>query len=427
MKTAPAKSKISHFNTASIFSTLAQKRGAVWLDSSLMVRDKGRYSILADRPSGSIVGHSANLEECVNELNRLSHDNSVHIIGFFTYESTLPFCGEGTNSSDTLKIPLLHFFVYDSVLIFDHLTGECSESNPSTNRYDDLSDEILLECEFLEFENVIEPVVLKDEYFKQVQYIKRHIKEGDIYQANYTCRFDVQSNANPFRVYQNLRRVNPAPYSCYLNFGDYQVISSSPERMFCRNKDFITTCPIKGTIKSAASAPERKLQLEKLLNSAKDKAELLMIVDLMRNDLGKIAKIGSVEVSNLFSVEEYSSLFHLVTDVSARLKDGIEYSDIFAALMPGGSITGAPKKRAIEILKQHETTPRGIYTGCIGYINGDRADFNIAIRTMLHQNGTYQIHAGGGIVADSDPEYEYQEMMLKAKNLFRALGAKNLT
>jgi para-aminobenzoate synthetase component 1 len=194
--------------------------------------------------------------------------------------------------------------------------------------------------------------------------------------------------------------------------------------MFYRHRDLITACPIKGTIKSANNETERTVQLEKLLNSTKDKAELLMIVDLMRNDLGKIAKTGSVEVSNLFCAEEYSSLIHLVTDVSARLKDNIKYSEIFEALMPGGSITGAPKKRAVEILQEHEPAPRGAYTGCIGYVNGDKADFNIAIRTMFHQNNLYQINAGGGIVADSEPNSEYQEMLLKANNLFRALGSE---
>ena len=146
-----------------------------------------------------------------------------------------------------------------------------------------------------------------------------------------------------------------------------------------------------------------------------------MIVDLMRNDLGKIAETGTVEVNNLFTPETYSSVIHLVADVSATLKSNTSIKDIFKALIPGGSVTGAPKKRAVEILQHFETTSRGVYTGCIGYIHGDTADFNIAIRTIIHRHGTYHVHAGGGIVADSDPESEFKEMHLKAQNLFKAL------
>jgi para-aminobenzoate synthetase component 1 len=149
-----------------------------------------------------------------------------------------------------------------------------------------------------------------------------------------------------------------------------------------------------------------------------------MIVDLERNDLGKIAHIGSVRVDELFKTEVYSSLIHLVSDISAHLKPEVRLPDIFRALLPGGSITGAPKRRAVEIINQLETTPRSVYTGCIGYLDGDRADFNIAIRTMLYRDGVYHVHAGGGIVDDSDPEAEYQEMLLKAGNLLRALGVE---
>ncbi len=148
-----------------------------------------------------------------------------------------------------------------------------------------------------------------------------------------------------------------------------------------------------------------------------------MIVDLERNDLGKLARSGTVRVDDLFEPLCYSSVFHLAANVSATLKPDVSISEIIAALLPGGSISGAPKKRAVEIIRQFETVPRLVYTGCIGYIDHKTADFNIAIRTMLHHDGCYHVHAGGGIVADSDPEEEYQEMLLKARNLFRALGA----
>lgn len=150
--------------------------------------------------------------------------------------------------------------------------------------------------------------------------------------------------------------------------------------------------------------------------------ELLMIIDLERNDLGRIAEVGSVIVDPLFRTEEYRSLIHLVSDVSAKVRHGTLTSQVLEAILPGGSITGAPKLRAIAILQELESVPRGVYTGCIGYVRPGQTEFNLAIRTMVHQNGMYQLHAGGGIVADSAPEAEYQEMMLKASNMLRAVG-----
>ena len=179
---------------------------------------------------------------------------------------------------------------------------------------------------------------------QSVRKIKDHIKEGDIYQANFTCGFDVKSDALSFDAYKRLRRLNPAPYAAYLNFGDYQILSSSPERMFKKDRLDITSCPIKGTITSGQDDLEREQNRLRLLNSEKDKAELLMIVDLVRNDLGKVAETGTVNVDNLFEPEDYSSLIHLVTDISAKLRDDLSIADIIKAILPGGSITAATKK-----------------------------------------------------------------------------------
>ncbi len=407
-----------------LFPKIAHERGAVWLDSSLMIGDKGRYSFIARRPIKEISANAGNYQDKFTELTKFWQNQSLFSIGYITYEATLPFAGLTPQRIDKLSSPLLHFLFYESVLQFDHITGNIEATNPQTDDYADLFDKAFqLTGEFSKCAVEIQATVSNNDYLERIREIKEHIKEGDIYQANYTCRFDIKSDAHPFYVYQNLRGLNPAPYSGYLNFGDYQIISSSPEKMFQRNGSFITSCPIKGTVPSGKNAIENEGRRQNLLNSAKDKAELLMIVDLMRNDLGKIARTGSVEATHLFTAEQYSSLIHLVADVSAVLREGIGYWDIFSALMPGGSITGAPKKRAIEILQKYETTPRGVYTGCIGYVHGDTADFNIAIRTMFHHCGVYHVHAGGGIVADSNPELEYQEMQLKAGNLFRALGA----
>jgi para-aminobenzoate synthetase component 1 len=264
-----------------------------------------------------------------------------------------------------------------------------------------------------------------DEYLRKVARVKAHILEGDIYQANLTTRFDIDCPLDPWNVYRHLRRVNPAPFSAFLDFGDFKIISCSPERMFLLDADGrITTAPIKGTVASGTTEEVQRRRVEELLKSAKDRAELLMIVDLLRNDLGRIASVGSVTVDSLFRAERYASVTHLVSDVSARLRAGVSLSDVFTALSPGGSITGAPKRRAVEILLELETQPRDVYTGCIGWVYRGRAEFNIAIRTMIHDHDGYHVHAGGGIVADSDPECERQEVLLKAERLFAALGVR---
>ncbi|MEW6049970.1 MAG: anthranilate synthase component I family protein [Candidatus Zixiibacteriota bacterium] len=266
----------------------------------------------------------------------------------------------------------------------------------------------------------------RERYERDVLAVKHHLREGDIYQANYTCRWEVTSNEPASSVYRQLRELNPSPYGAYLNFGDYQILSSSPERMLHRVGNRISTSPIKGTVARGENAVEDSSNLKQLLASEKDRAEHLMIVDLERNDLGKIALPGTVRVTRLCRPETYANLFHLVSDISATLPKNITLGTVLKALLPGGSITGAPKLRAVEILRELEPVPRSVYTGCIGYISPEVIEFNIAIRTMVHQNGLYRAYAGGGIVADSEPAAEYQEMLLKAERMMSALGIKNL-
>ncbi|MEA1981723.1 MAG: anthranilate synthase component I family protein, partial [candidate division Zixibacteria bacterium] len=322
-------------------------------------------------------------------------------------------------------IPDIQFLIYDVVLIYDHITKELVSSNPNIDNFTDLLESTDISTDNISLnKNKIKTTYTKDEYLRKIKKVKHHIKEGDIYQANFTCGFEVESKQNPFHVYSKLRNFNPAPYSAFLNFGDFQILSSSMERMFKKENNILSTCPIKGTIQRGASITEGKTHLDTLLNSEKDKAELLMIIDLERNDLGKVAQTGTVKVNELFKPEIYSSVIHLVSEITCQTDNNIKISDIINAMLPGGSITGAPKKRAVEILLELEKIRRNVYTGCIGYVWGKQADFNIAIRTILHKDSKYYLHAGGGIVADSDPENEYNEMLLKAKNLFRAIGVE---
>ncbi len=395
-------------------------------------------SFLCRRPvvDVSIRGGSALISEEGQERRRLNGidglalledlwaDTGLFSVGYITYEAALPFVDPAAGQAD-LQIPDMRFAFYRSVLQIDHLAGT---AEPTNREFDDYRD--LLEGPEATFDSPTESygnarlscALQKSLYCRHVEQIKHHIHEGDIYQANYTTRLEVLSKADPVSVYLRLRDLNPSPYAAWLNYGDYQILSSSPERMFLKEASAVTTGPIKGTIARGRNEQEDAVNLRTLLGSEKDRAELLMIVDLARNDLGRVAEIGSVRVDGLFRPERYASVHHLVGDISARLRTDCTTADLIRALLPGGSITGAPKRRATEIIRCLEPYPRSVYTGCIGYVHGDRADFNIAIRTMIHRDGCYHVHAGGGIVADSRPEAEYDEMRLKAERMLAALG-----
>jgi para-aminobenzoate synthetase component 1 len=399
------------------FVRMARRPGAVWLDSSLARDDWGRYSLLATDPVDRLVSTGeGDLQPIMDELESIRCSQDRYAIGYVGYEATLPWLG--LRATVTPPVPHVHFMVYDRVLRYDHTAG--TYSNPY------LALRLLDTCPTprrVTFDDRVRfaPTVSRASYLDKVRRIQRHIHEGDIYQANLTCRVDAFSQADPFAVYLRMRRLNRAAYSAYMNFGDCQVLSSSPERMFHWENGKISSSPIKGTIGRDRDTVADLANRSKLAHSAKDRAELLMIVDLVRNDLGRIARTGTVTVRNLYRIEQLSSLYHLVADITAETMPDLTIGKLFAALLPGGSITGAPKRRAVEVLSGIEESPRSVYTGCIGYVGGGRADFNIAIRTMVHENGCYRIHAGGGIVADSDPEAEYDEMLLKAKNLIKAV------
>ncbi|MEO6390447.1 MAG: aminodeoxychorismate synthase component I, partial [Pyrinomonadaceae bacterium] len=266
------------------------------------------------------------------------------------------------------------------------------------------------------------------EYEAAVSAIKDHIAAGDIYQANLTQQFTATiGDAAPEDIFLRLRREHPAPFSAFIRRTSDVVISGSPER-FVRVTDstdgrVAEAWPIKGTRPRGTTADgDVKLRAE-LLASEKDRAENVMIVDLLRNDLGRVAEFGSVTVEELFTLQEHPSLFHLVSKVRANLRPNVRMSDLLRAAFPCGSITGAPKIRAMEIIDELEPSPRGLSMGAIGYFGFDgTADLNVAIRTMTIRKGIAKFNVGGGIVADSEPAAEYDESMVKARSLMAALG-----
>jgi para-aminobenzoate synthetase component 1 len=260
------------------------------------------------------------------------------------------------------------------------------------------------------------------EYRAAFERIQHYIRDGDCYQVNLTQRFAAHCQGNPWTAYETLRHLNPAPFSAYLNLPQVQVLSSSPERFLKVSDGTIETKPIKGTRPRGQTPAEDHERRQALQWSLKDRAENLMIVDLLRNDLGKNCRPGTVRVPRLFEIESYATVHHLVSTITGQMRPGQHALDLLRGCFPGGSITGAPKIRAMEIIEELEPCRRGIYCGAIGYIGFDgNMDTNIAIRTLVHSDHTIRFWAGGGIVADSDPELEYQECFHKASALLQLL------
>lgn len=252
-------------------------------------------------------------------------------------------------------------------------------------------------------------------YCAAVHRVKEYIVAGDVYQVNLSQRFQCEVAAPPPEVYAALRQANPAPHAAYLDIGDAQVLSSSPECFLKMTNRQIATRPIKGTAPSTTNPFD-------LLQSQKNNAELLMIVDLERNDLGRVCEFGSVQVPQLVAVESYATVHHLVATVTGILRPGVSHVNAARTCFPGGSVTGAPKIRAMEIIDELEPHARGVYCGAIGYFGFNNvSQLNIAIRTVVQQGSRLTFHAGGAIVADSEPSAEYEETLAKARGILNAI------
>jgi para-aminobenzoate synthetase component I len=360
-------------------------------------------------------------------------------VGYFSYDLCHHVEKLPRTAVDDVKIPDAYFGIYDGIIAIDH-RGGVDKVYVATlgvkSDEEELCLEIMAAIESGEREGIEISLpekkrksefksnfASKEEYKEAIEKVRAYIKTGDIYQANLTQRFETTIEETPYELYGKLRSINPAPFASYLNLDGFQIVSSSPERFIKLKDGIIETRPIKGTIPRGKTAEEDKRNREQLLSSEKDKAELLMIVDLERNDLGRVAKTGTVKVTELFHLEEYATVYHLVSTIEAELREDCDAIDCVKATFPGGSITGAPKIRSMEVIDELEPTQRNIYTGSIGYIgfNGDM-DLNIVIRTVVCKDGKAYFQVGGGITWDSDPQLEYEETLHKAKALMDSLN-----
>lgn len=271
---------------------------------------------------------------------------------------------------------------------------------------------------------VIRSLNTLEQYTQKVIKAKKLIYNGDIYQVNLSQKIAIHSDVKPFQIFSHLNTINPAPFSAFLSISPrHSIVSSSPERFLKSEDGQLETRPIKGTAARSKDEKQDQKNRENLLSSEKEKSELLMITDLMRNDLGKVSIGGSVVTEKIWSLESYTNVHHMLSVITSRVKPELEPLEIIRACFPGGSITGCPKLRAMEIITEIEEEARGIYTGSIGYIagNGD-FDFNIAIRTMNFIDNIVTAQVGGAVVTDSIPEMEYEETLHKGKSIFTALS-----
>ncbi|OAM52890.1 aminodeoxychorismate synthase, component I [Methylovorus sp. MM2] len=439
-------------DSAILFARIANQPWAIYLDSGRPQSQYGRYDILTANPF--ITLSTVDGETKISSADRVDTSSADPFallkttleaykvtnsglpfeggaIGYFGYDLARRLEHMPSSALDGEHIPQMMVGIYDWAVVVDHKTQKsCLVShgfNPATHtQWQGLCDlfDAPLEIPESTFEVVSEVVSNMDlpAYEKAFEKIQHYIHEGDCYQVNLAQRFSASAMGNAWTAYEYLREISPAPFLAYMNLPGLQVLSASPERFLQVSGRHVETRPIKGTRPRAADAEEDAKNAQELEASLKDRAENLMIVDLLRNDISKSCAVGSVKAERLFALESFANVHHLVSTVTGKLASGNTAIDLLRGCFPGGSITGAPKLRAIEIIEELEPHRRGLYCGAIGYIGFDgNMDTNITIRTAVYSDGEIRFWAGGGIVADSEMQKEYRETWDKASSMLELM------
>jgi len=445
-------------DSAEMFSHFADKDWSIFMDSCYPYIDLGRYDIIAARPYITLKTF-ADETEIVYASGKREHSSKdpFSIVKSFLGEnetnlSTVPFAGGALGyfaydlgrglekipeiSEHDIAMPDMAIGIYDWAVVTDHqqrrtwLTGYGKDER-TFDEWDDLQELLQTKAESSrdEFEVLSElhPNMDEEFYARAFNKIKHYIREGDCYQVNLAQRFSIDVAGDPWCAYLQLRKLNPAPYSSFFKIPEGAVLSTSPERFLKVDNGLVETKPIKGTRRRSTDVYEDRALSEDLLESKKDRAENLMIVDLLRNDIGKSCRPGSVTVPKLFALESFARVHHLVSTVIGQLADNYHALDLLRGCFPGGSITGAPKLRAMEIIEALEPHRRSIYCGSMAFIGFDgNMDSNITIRTLVYHKDKMYCWAGGGIVMDSRLDAEYQECFDKAAAIFALFAQENL-
>lgn len=352
-------------------------------------------------------------------------------VGFIAYDYGRQIEKIPVSAKDDRSLPDMYFGLYDGIAALNHETGILSLVALGIRDEEDRVIEELQTIVESEITNLSYPPPQRSDwewnlehaaYLEAVERIKAYIASGDVYQVNLSQRARCRYEGSPICLYKALRISNPAPYSAFIRCENFALFSTSPEQLLRKRGRQVETRPIKGTRPRGKTVGEDMLNAISLQNSEKDRAELLMIIDLERNDLGRVAEFGSIRVERPYHLEHYASVIHQTAVVKACLAAGMDVFACLQALFPGGSITGAPKVRAMEIIEELEPTRRGVYTGSIGYIGFDGdAEFNIAIRSLHFKDGYLDYQVGSGIVWDSIPEDEYRETLDKGRAIREAI------
>ncbi|NNJ11741.1 aminodeoxychorismate synthase component I [Chloroflexales bacterium ZM16-3] len=441
-----------------------QKPYAFWLDSSRVEPGLSRFSFMGDAsgPRSSVVQYdSARRTLAVTEGNATQHlvsqsifdylrqkmyafslqnndlpfDLNCGFVGYFGYELQGE-CGSGSGHESTLFDAC--FLFADRLIAFDHQEGTtylvCFVEEHSTGSaeawFDDIEQQLKnlpplddLACGVHPQPITFQLTRSKRGYLDDIRQCQRYINDGETYEVCLTNQIRANISLDPLALYRSLRHVNPAPYAAFLRFGDTAILCSSPERFLHIDRDgWVESKPIKGTLPRGRTAHEDEVLPHLLQTSQKDRSENLMIVDLVRNDLGVVSEIGSVSVPKLMHVETYQTVHQLVSTIRGHLRQDISPIDCIQRAFPGGSMTGAPKIRTMEIIKELEQEARGVYAGSLGFLGlNNTVDLNIVIRTIVMTPGSLTVGVGGAVVALSDPEEEFNEMLLKAKALLHAI------
>jgi para-aminobenzoate synthetase component 1 len=445
-------------NSAELFAKIADWPWAVFLDSGQPMSQFGRYDIMVANPFVRLVTNGEQTVIVDGMGERSSKNDPFELlketlspyriaktelpfeggaIGYFAYDLARRVEHLLSVSLDAENMPQMMVGIYDWALVVDHqlrrtylvshgMNGETEVDWPSLCA---IFDGPLMQATQTDFKisSALQSNMDCTQYGAAFNRVKQYIHEGDCYQVNLAQRFSAHASGDAWTAYLALRDISPAPFMSYMNLGDaqssLQVLSASPERFLQVHGKHVETRPIKGTRPRSDNAVEDASNANDLQNSPKDRAENLMIVDLLRNDISKVCETGSVRADKLFALESFANVHHLVSTVTGKLAEDKTAIDLLRACFPGGSITGAPKLRAMEIIEELEPNRRGLYCGAIGYVGFDgNMDTNIAIRTAVYSDHEIRFYAGGGVVADSELAKEYRETLDKASSMLELIA-----
>jgi len=435
-------------DAADFYAAIADLPWAVWLDSAGL----GRYDILCAQPVATLVTLGAETEITAAAGTQRSNNDPFTLLrqqlgepaaalpgipftggalGYWGYDLGRSMKALPAQAQDSECLPDMAIGIYDWAIVLDH--QKKTAQLVSQQRFAEtkiLLPEILdrlqragkFPVDTFSVQGRITSNFTHAEYEVAFHEVQDYLQAGDCYQINLAQRFSAAASGDAFGAYLRLRRLSPAPYSAFLNLPQAQILCASPERFLRVQNGCVETKPIKGTRPRSSDAQQDRRLAEELRNHPKDRAENLMIVDLLRNDLGKSCTPGSVRVPKLFEVESFANVHHLVSTVEGKLAEGRDALHVLRDCFPGGSVTGAPKQRAMQIIEQLEPHRRGLYCGAIGYVGFDgNMDSNIVIRTLVYSENEIRCWAGGGIVADSDMAAEYQETLDKASAMIKLM------